>query len=240
MNNKIALVTGATGDIGKAIVKRFHQEGYVPVIHYRGQEEEAQKLAEDLHGLAVGGDLSLPNVCQEVVQKALKTYGKIDVLVNNAGMTKDGMLLKMKDDDFFQVMHANLYSAWAMSKAVCRPMMKARFGRIINISSVVGLKGNIAQSNYASSKAGLIGLTKSLARELAPRRITVNAVAPGFIETKMTEVLSEEWKDSLKAQIPLGTLGSAEDVAAAVAFLASDDAHYITGHVLSVDGGMGM
>lgn len=237
---KTALVTGATGDIGRAIVAALTEAGWQVLAHYHANQKAADDLAQSYGAIPLQADLSQPGAASDLVDAALEAVGHVDALVNNAGVTRDGMLMKMTDEDYFTVMNANLYSAFATCRALCRPMMRQRHGRIVNMASVVGLTGNSAQANYAASKAGLIGLTKSLARELAPRGITANAVAPGFIETKMTAVLPEEIKDKSLNRIPLARFGQPEDVAQAVAFLLDDRAAYITGQVLAVDGGMVM
>ncbi|MFP5527135.1 3-oxoacyl-[acyl-carrier-protein] reductase [Peptococcus simiae] len=237
---KTALVTGATGDIGQAIVKTLTEAGWQVLAHYHANQKAADDLAQTYGALPLQADLSQPGAASDLVAAALEAVGHIDALVNNAGVTRDGMLMKMTDEDYFTVMNANLYSAFATCRAVCRPMMRQRRGRIVNMSSVVGLMGNAAQSNYAASKAGLIGLTKSLARELAPRNITVNALAPGYIDTKMTAILPDEVKAKNLSHVPMGRVGTPADVAHVVAFLLDDKAAYITGQVLSVDGGMAM
>lgn len=243
LKGKTAIVTGGSRGIGKAIALRLSQEGAdVAVCGIRSAPEEvaSEIRAQGCQALALMADVSRAEDVESLVKTALDAWGKIDILVNNAGITRDNLLLRLKDDEWDAVLDVNLKGAFHGIKAVARPMMKARSGRIINVSSVVGLIGNAGQANYAASKAGLIGLTKSAARELASRNITVNAVAPGFIPTDMTAELTDDVKAKLIAQIPLGDLGRPEDVAAAVAFLASDDAAYITGQVITVDGGMVM
>lgn len=239
------IVTGGSGGIGAAICHKFASAGYNIILHYNGNHEKAQAVVESCRGydvqvLLVQGDLSYADVCQRIVEESIAAFGQIHVLVNNAGITRDNLILRMREEDFDQVISTNLKSAWLMMKEVSKHMLKKRAGRIINISSVVGVNGNAGQTNYAASKAGLIGLTKSLAKEVASRGITVNAVAPGFITTDMTAKLDAQVIAKISEQIPLRTMGTVEDVAGAVAFLASNDAKYITGHVLTVDGGMSM
>lgn len=242
--NKVALVTGGARGIGEAIVRRFVKGGFSVVI---GDVDEAgaQGLANELvaAGFQAKGlrlDVTSPDEVKAFVDLALREFGRVDVLVNNAGITRDSLVLRMKDEDWDRVLNINLKGTFNCTRAVAHPMLKARSGRIINIASVVGLIGNIGQANYSASKAGVIGLTKTCAREFASRGITVNAVAPGFIRTRMTESLPEEVKVRLQKEIPLGVLGEPEDVAEAVFFLASDAARYITGQVINVDGGMVM
>lgn len=241
---KLALVTGGSRGIGRAICVRLAQDGMDIVFNFRSGEEAANetKALCEAYGakvLAVKADISKSEECADLIDQAQKFGGgKIDVLVNNAGITKDTLLLKMKDEDLDAVLDINLKGTFYMMRGVSRYMLKKRQGRIINMSSVVGIMGNVGQVNYAASKAAVIGMTKSLARELASRKITVNAVAPGMIETDMTNVIPEEAKKHMIGNILLGEPGKPEDVAAAVSFLASDDARYITGQVLSVDGGM--
>ena len=218
MEGKVAVVTGASRGIGKAIAVKFASKGATVVINYNGSRERAEEVKNEVESAG----------------------GRIDILVNNAGITKDGLLMKMSEEDFDKVLDTNLKGTFHTIRAALRQMIRQRSGRIINMASVVGVSGNAGQANYAASKAGVIGLTKTAAREVASRGITVNAVAPGFIETDMTEVLPEKIKEASAAQIPLGKFGKAEDVANAVAFLASEDAGYITGQVLHVDGGMVM
>lgn len=245
MTNRVCIVTGASRGIGRAIAIRLAQDGETIVVNYAGREEEASvtaRMVEEAGGKAitVKADVSDKADVDAMVDRTLSEFGRLDVLVNNAGITRDGLLMRMKDADWDAVLDTNLKGAFHAIRAAVKPMMKARYGRIINVSSVVALMGNAGQANYVAAKSGLIGLTKSSARELAPRNITVNAVAPGFIQTEMTERLGEEWQEKTIAQIPLGRIGLAEDVAKAVRFLASDEADYVTGQVLNIDGGMVM
>lgn len=241
--NKVILVTGATRGIGKQIAITFAKEGYDIAINYRKENEDLEntKKAIEENGVkcfAVQGDVSSFEDCERFVKEIINEYGKIDVLVNNAGITKDTLLMRMKKEDFESVIDVNLVGTFNVTKNVISYMMKARSGRIINISSVVGVSGNAGQTNYSASKAGIIGFTKSLAKEIASRNILVNAVAPGFIETNMTDVLKDEVKEAISKQIPLNRMGKAEDVANVVKFLASEDSSYITGQVINIDGGM--
>lgn len=242
---KAAIVTGATGDLGRAISLRLAQDGFQLLVHYHSRQEACQALCDEIkaqggQALAIGGDMRQEDTAQALVDACLEAYGRVDVLVNNAGMTKDNLILRMSDDDFDQVIATNLTGPWRLQKAVIRPMMKQKGGRIINISSVVGVAGNAGQSNYAASKAGLIGITKSLAKEWGSRNITVNAIAPGFIQSDMTKDLAPEWQETIKKQIALGRFGQAEDVAGLVAFLAGPDASYISGQVIRVDGALSL
>ena len=245
MEKKVAVVTGASRGIGAAIARELAAAGMYVVINYCGSEEKAQELKTEIE--QNGGEASIykcdvsDNVaCKDFIGNVIAEYGHLDVLVNNAGITRDGLLMRMSEEDFDKVLDTNLKGTFHTIRAALRQMIRQRSGRIINMASVVGVSGNAGQANYAASKAGVIGLTKTAAREVASRGITVNAVAPGFIETDMTEVLPEKIKEASAAQIPLGKFGKAEDVANAVAFLASEDAGYITGQVLHVDGGMVM
>ena len=243
--NKVVFVTGATRGIGKQIAITFAKEGYDIAINYRKENadlENTKKVIEEngVKCLAVQGDVSSFEDCERFVKEIINKYGKIDVLVNNAGITKDTLLMRMKKEDFESVIDVNLVGTFNVTKNVIPYMMKARGGKIINISSVVGVSGNAGQTNYSASKAGIIGFTKSLAKEIASRNILVNAVAPGFIETDMTNVLKDEVKENISKQIPLNRMGKAEDVANVVKFLASEDSSYITGQVINIDGGMVM
>ena len=245
LTGKTALVTGGSRGIGRAVCQELASLGANIVINYIDEEATAQETAAlcQAHGvetLLCYGDISDAAQCQQVFEQAANAFGQVDILVNNAGVTRDNLLVRMSEADFDQVLAINLKGAFLCAKLAARPMMKARWGRIINISSVVGLHGNAGQANYAASKAGLIGLTKSLAKELASRNITVNAIAPGFIETNMTAVLPEQVKAQLLEQIPAGSLGTPADVARAVAFFALPESAYLTGQVLAVDGGMSM
>lgn len=241
----VVLVTGASSGIGKGLAIEFAKAGYDVVVNYAKSQAAAQEVAQqcETHGaktLVVGCDVADSKAVQAMVQTILDNFGQIDVCINNSGITKDGLLMRMREEDFDEVIDTNLKGAFNVTQAVLRPMMKARKGRILNMSSVIGVIGNIGQSNYAASKGGLIAFTKSVARELAARNITVNAIAPGFIQTKMTDILDDSIKDSILKQIPLARFGQVEDVAAAALFLASDAANYITGQVIHVDGGMVM
>ncbi|MBY0374132.1 MAG: 3-oxoacyl-[acyl-carrier-protein] reductase [Bryobacteraceae bacterium] len=244
MSARIALVTGASRGIGRACAVTLAQAGFRLAIAARSLDK-LEELATELRGqgaevFVVELDLASPESIKEAFAKVTKEFGPISVLVNNAGITKDGLAMRMKKDDWDSVINTNLTGAFLCSQQVLNGMMKERWGRIINISSVVGETGNAGQTNYVASKAGLIGLTKALAKEIASRNITVNAVAPGFIETDMTAVLNDELKGKLLEQIPMKRLGQAADIAEAVRFLASEHAGYITGHVLDVNGGMYM
>lgn len=244
MDKKVALITGGARGIGKKIAEKFARNGYNIVINYVSEKTDVNKLESDLSQngkvevLCIKCDVTDFNSCQEMVKEAVDKFGKIDVLINNAGITKDNLLMRMKEEDFDKVINVNLKGTFNMTKNVISYMMKKRSGRIVNISSVVGVSGNSGQANYAASKAGIIGFTKSVAKELASRNILANAVAPGFIETDMTDVLSESVKEFIYSQIPLKKMGKPEEVANAVYFLGSDENTYITGQVLNVDGGM--
>lgn len=243
LDGKIAVVTGASRGIGRAIALELASRGAFVVVNYNGSKDRAEEVKKEIEAAGGKAEVYQCNVsdfekCQEFIQDVIKTYGRLDILVNNAGITRDGLLMKMSEEDFDKVIETNLKGTFNTIRFASRQMLKQRSGRIINMSSVVGIAGNAGQANYASSKAGVIGLTKAVARELASRGITVNAIAPGFIETEMTAVLSDAVKEASVAQIPLGRFGKPEDIATTAAFLASDDAGYITGQVIQVDGGM--
>ena len=245
MSGKTAVVTGGSRGIGRAICLELARRGANVVFSYAGNTAAADKTLEELKALgvearAIQGNVADPAAAKTLIDTAVKELGGIHILVNNAGITRDGLAMAMKEEDFDAVIETNLKGAFLCMKAAIRPMMKARYGRIVNMSSVVALRGNPGQVNYCASKAGLIGMTKSLAKEMGARGITVNAVAPGYISTDMTAALPDAARDAMLSTIPVGRAGSPEDVAAAVAFLASEEAGYITGQVLSVDGGMGM
>ncbi len=241
--NKIALITGATRGIGKQIAITLANSGFDIVINYRKENKDLEDTKKEIEEagrkcLAVQGDVSNYEDCERFIKEAIEKFGKIDVLVNNAGITRDNLLMRMKKEDFQDVLNVNQVCTFKVTKNVIPYMMKARNGRIVNISSVVGIVGNAGQTNYSASKAGIIGFTKSLAKEVASRNILVNAVAPGFIETNMTDVLKDEIKENIAKSIPLKRMGKAEDVANVVKFLASKESSYITGQVINVDGGM--
>ena len=245
LEGKIALVTGASRGIGRQIALTLASRGATVIVNYNGSEAKAQEVVKTIEeaggtAQAIQCDVSDFEKCGELMTHIVKTYGRLDIMVNNAGITRDNLLMKMSEEDFDAVIRTNLKGVFNCIKHISRQMLKQKAGRIINISSVSGVLGNAGQANYCAAKAGVIGLTKSAARELASRGITVNAVAPGFIRTDMTEVLSDSVKAAATEQIPMKHFGETEDVAAAVAFLASDEAGYITGQVISVDGGMAM
>jgi 3-oxoacyl-[acyl-carrier protein] reductase len=243
LKGKKVLVTGGASGIGRATVLAFVQEGGKAVIvdlNPAGEELAEQIRADGGEAIFFQADVSSAEPVQAMIKQVIDTYGQIDILVNNAGITRDKLIIQMKEEEWDLVLKVNLFSAYHCSKAVVRPMMKKRSGRIINMASVVGLAGQVGQANYAASKGGIIAFTKSLARELGSRNITVNAIAPGFIKTQLTDVLPKEQVEAAIANTPLGRLGEMEDVAKAVLFLASDDAAFITGQVLTVDGGMVM
>lgn len=236
LEGKLALVTGASRGIGAAIATELAAAGAEVVLGYRSGKDEAERLASELGGRAIQADVSSPEDARRLVEEA----GDVDVLVNNAGLTRDGLLARMSDDDWRTVLETNLSSVFYTCRAVTRPMMRKRGGAIVNISSVVGVHGNWGQTNYAASKAGIIGFTKSLARELGSRNIRANVVAPGYVKTQLTDVLPEEATAGMVQATPLGRVAEPNEIAGAVRFLASDDASFITGEVLLVDGGLGM
>ncbi|MCC5465098.1 3-oxoacyl-[acyl-carrier-protein] reductase [Pelosinus baikalensis] len=243
LDGKVAIITGASRGIGRSVAIELAKLGAKVVINYAGNEVAAEEVKNIIvaaggQGIIVKADVGDVEAVDAMVKETINTFGKIDILVNNAGITRDNLLMRMKEEDWDAVMNINLKGVFVCTKAVSRIMMKQKAGKIINMTSVVGLMGNAGQANYAAAKAGVIGFTKSMAKELASRGITVNAIAPGFISTDMTAVLSDQVKTELTEKIPAGRLGSPEDVAAAVTFLASDSANYITGQTLNVDGGM--
>lgn len=245
MQDRIAVVTGASRGIGRGIALELAKRGAAVVVNYQKNAQAAEALAQEIiamggRALPVQGDVSQEEAANALIKTTVDQFGRIDILVNNAGTTRDNVIMMMSADDFDTVIQTNLRSTWLCSKAAVRAMMRKRYGRIVNITSISGIMGNAGQSNYSASKAGIIGLTKSLAREVAARSITVNAVAPGFVLTDLTSGLPEELTAKLNENIPLGRWGTIDDVARATAFLASDEAAYITGHVLVVDGGLAM
>lgn len=245
LTGKVALVTGASRGIGRAIALRLAKEGAKIVVNYAASSAAAEETAAAVtelgsEALLVKADVSDSAAVESMIGQAAEKFGKLDILVNNAGITRDGLLARMKDEDFAAVLKTNLNGVFYCTKAAAKIMMKQRSGRIVNLTSVVGLMGNAGQANYAAAKAGVIGFSKSVAKELASRGITVNMVAPGFIGTDMTAVLSDKVKDAMVEAIPLKRMGAPEDVANAVLFLVSDEASYITGQVINVDGGMVM
>lgn len=245
LEGKTAIVTGASRGIGRAVALKLAEEGAAVVINYNGSAGRAEEVKHEIEKKGGKAEVMQCNVsdfqaCENFIKEVTAKFGRIDILVNNAGITRDGLLMRMSEDDFDAVIDTNLKGTFNCIRFASRQMMKQRSGRIINLSSVSGVLGNAGQANYCASKAGVIGLTKSAARELASRGITVNAIAPGFIHTEMTQVLPEKVKEASIAQIPLGTFGEPEDIAEAAAFLASEKARYITGQVLCVDGGMAM
>lgn len=244
MSTRVVIVTGGGQGIGREIALKFAQLGASVVVSdvniTSAKEVAVEAEAKGASSAAVEANVALPEQVTSLIDQTLSSFGHIDILVNNAGITRDGLLMRMSEADWDQVLSVNLKGAFLCTRAVLRPMMKQRWGRIISIASVVGLTGNAGQANYASSKAGLIALTKTVAREVASRNITANAIAPGFIDTGMTSVLPENVREEFLKQIPVGYMGSPEDIANAAAFLASEESRYITGHVLNVNGGMVM
>ncbi len=236
LEGKTALVTGGSRGIGRAIALELGRAGAAVVVGYRSGKDDAEQVAAEIGGRAVQADVSSPDSARSLVESA----GELDILVNNAGLTRDGLLARMPDEDWRTVIETNLSSVFYTCRAAARGMMKRRAGSIVNVSSIVGVRGNWGQTNYAASKAGIIGFTKSLARELGSRNVRANVVAPGYVKTQLTDVLPEEATTAMLAATPLGRLGQPEDVAGAVRFLCSDEASFITGEVLLVDGGLGM
>ncbi|MBU5467683.1 3-oxoacyl-[acyl-carrier-protein] reductase [Virgibacillus sp. MSJ-26] len=245
LQEKAALVTGASRGIGRAIALEFAKQGANVAVNYAGSEDKAQEVVEELLQLGVKAfkiqaDVSDESSVKNMIKEVTSQFGRLDILVNNAGVNKDNLLMRMKESEFDQVINTNLKGVFLCTKAVTRQMMKQKAGRIVNVASIVGVSGNPGQANYVAAKAGVIGLTKTTAKELASRNILVNAVAPGFISTDMTDALTEEQRKEMLDMIPLAKLGSPEDVARVVRFLASEDANYITGQTLHIDGGMVM
>ncbi|WP_283152240.1 3-oxoacyl-[acyl-carrier-protein] reductase [Guptibacillus hwajinpoensis] len=241
--NKTALVTGASRGIGRAIALELAKEGMNIAVNYAGSEAKANSVVDEIkaaggNAIAIKANVASMEEVQGMIKEVVSTFGSLEVLVNNAGITRDNLIMRMKEEEWDSVIDTNLKGVFNCTKSVTRQMMKQRYGRIVNVASVVGVAGNAGQANYVAAKAGVIGLTKTTAKELASRNITVNALAPGFIETDMTDELSDEVKSGMKGQIPLGRLGAAEDIAKATKFFVSDDANYITGQTLHIDGGM--
>ncbi|MFL0199843.1 3-oxoacyl-[acyl-carrier-protein] reductase [Exiguobacterium acetylicum] len=242
--SKVALVTGASRGIGAAIAKRLATDGFRVVVNYAGSTDKAEAVVREIkeaggEALAIQADVAEADAVKQMIKQTIDTFGQLDCVVNNAGITRDGLLMRMKEADFDAVIDTNLKGAFLVTQAATRPLLKTS-GRIINIASVVGISGNPGQANYVAAKAGLIGLTKSVARELASKGVTVNAICPGFIETDMTDELTEEQRNLSLGQIPLKRFGQTDDIASLVSFIASDEARYITGQTLAVDGGMTM
>ncbi len=245
LQGKHALVTGASRGIGRSIALELAKQGAHVAVNYAGSEEKAQAVVDEITALGqkafkIQADVSDEKSVKDMIKTVVDTFGSIDILVNNAGITRDNLLMRMKEEDFDDVININLKGVFLCTKAVSRPMMKQRAGTIVNVASIVGVSGNPGQANYVAAKAGVIGMTKSVAKELASRNIRVNAVAPGFISTEMTDALTDGQRESMLALIPLGKLGKPEDVASVVRFLASDDAQYMTGQTIHIDGGMVM
>jgi 3-oxoacyl-[acyl-carrier protein] reductase len=244
-SGRVAIVTGGGRGIGRAVAVRLAEEGANLAISYRSNDEAAEETAERVREAGVKcelfkGDVSSPEDVEALSKGVSDAFGRVDILVNNAGITRDNLMMRMKEEEFDEVLRTNLKGTYLCTRATLRPMIRARWGRIVNVSSVVGLVGNAGQANYAASKAGIIGFTKSVAREVAQRGITVNAVAPGYVETELTGSLPEEVKDQIRGQVPMGRFGEPEEVAEVVAFLAGEGAGYLTGQTIAVDGGMTM
>ncbi|MBM7571788.1 3-oxoacyl-[acyl-carrier-protein] reductase [Aquibacillus albus] len=245
LQGKVALVTGASRGIGRAIALELAKQGAKVAVNFAGSEDKAQRVVEEIQQLGseaikVKANVSLETDVKDMIKQVVNEFGSLDILVNNAGITRDNLLMRMKEEEFDEVIQTNLKGVFLCTKGVTRQMMKQKSGRIINIASIVGVSGNPGQANYVAAKAGVIGLTKTTAKELASRNILVNAIAPGFIETDMTDKLSEDQQSGIMDMIPLAKLGKAEDVARVVRFLASEDSNYITGQTIHVDGGMVM
>jgi 3-oxoacyl-[acyl-carrier protein] reductase len=244
-SGRVAIVTGGTRGIGRAIVSRLAEEGVNLAISYRSNDDAAEETAEKVRSGSVEcelfkGDVASPASVEALFRGVSEAFGQVDILVNNAGITRDNLMMRMKEEEFDEVLRTNLKGTYLCTRAALRPMVRARWGRIVNVSSVVGLVGNAGQANYAASKAGIIGFTKSVAREVAQRGITVNAVAPGYVETKLTGSLPENVKEQVRSQIPAGRFGEPEEIAEVVTFLAAEEAGYVTGQTIAVDGGMTM
>jgi 3-oxoacyl-[acyl-carrier protein] reductase len=244
-SGRVAIVTGGTRGIGRAIAYRLAEEGVNLAISYRSDDDAAEETAEKARSDSVEcelfkGDVTSPEAVEALFRGVSEAFGRVDILVNNAGITRDNLMMRMKEEEFDEVLRTNLKGTYLCTRAVLRPMVRRRWGRIVNVSSVVGLVGNAGQANYAASKAGIIGFTKSVAREVAQRGITVNAVAPGYVETELTGSLPENVKEQIRSQVPAGRFGEPEEVAEVVAFLAAEEAGYVTGQTIAVDGGMTM
>ena len=244
-DGRVAVVTGGTRGIGRTIALRLAAEGANVAVSYRSNDEAAEETATSVRAEGVKcevfkGDVASPEDVQALFKGVSDVFGRVDILINNAGITRDNIMMRMKEDEFDEVLRTNLGGTYLCTRAALRPMVRARWGRLVNVSSVVGLVGNAGQANYAASKAGIIGFTKSVAREVAQRGITANAVAPGYVETELTGSLPEEVKDRIRSQVPMGRFGEAEEVAEVVAFLAGEGAGYVTGQTIAVDGGMTM